>query len=62
MTVFFREATNARNLLDLLPALTPENRRRVALCTDDRQPPDLLDEGGSMPWSGLSSRKWCAPD
>jgi adenine deaminase len=46
MTVFFREATNAKNLLDLLPALTPENRRRVALCTDDRQPPDLLDHGG----------------
>lgn len=46
MTVFFREATNARNLLDVLPALTPENRRRVALCTDDRQPPDLLDVGG----------------
>jgi len=46
MTVFFREATNARNLMDLLPILTPENRRRVALCTDDRQPPDLLDEGG----------------
>lgn len=44
--LFFREATNARNLRDLLPALTPENRRRVALCTDDRQPPDLLDEGG----------------
>ena len=44
--VFFREATNARNLQDLLPALTPANRRRVALCTDDRQPPDLLDEGG----------------
>lgn len=44
--VFFREATNARNLRDLLPVLTPENERRVALCTDDRQPPDLLDEGG----------------
>jgi len=44
--VFLREATNARNLEDLLPALTPENRRRAALCTDDRQPPDLLDEGG----------------
>ena len=44
--VFFREATNARNLLALLPALTPENRRRVSLCTDDRQPPDLLDDGG----------------
>jgi adenine deaminase len=46
MTVLFREATNAKNLLDLLPALTPENRRRVAFCTDDRQPPDLLDRGG----------------
>jgi len=44
--VFFREATNARNLDALLPALTPENARRVALCTDDRQPPDLLAEGG----------------
>lgn len=44
--LYLREATNARNLLDLLPALTPENRRRVALCTDDRQPPDLLEEGG----------------
>ena len=46
MTVFFREATNARNLLDLLPVLTPENRRRVCFCTDDRQPQDLLDLGG----------------
>ena len=44
--VFFREATNARNLLALLPALTPRSRRRIALCTDDRQPADLLDEGG----------------
>lgn len=44
--VFFRQATNARNLDALLPALTPGNARRVALCTDDRQPPDLLDEGG----------------
>jgi adenine deaminase len=44
--VFFRQATNARNLADLLPALTPENAGRVCLCTDDRQPPDLLDDGG----------------
>lgn len=44
--LYLREATNARNLRALIPALTPENRRRVALCTDDRQPPDLLDEGG----------------
>ncbi len=44
--VFLREASNARNLDALLPALTPANLRRVALCTDDRHPPDLLDEGG----------------
>ncbi|HWV58259.1 MAG TPA: adenine deaminase [Longimicrobiales bacterium] len=46
MMLFVREATNARNLRDLVPALTPANFRRVALCTDDRQPPDLLDIGG----------------
>jgi adenine deaminase len=44
--VFFREATNAKNLEALLPALTEGTSHRVALCTDDRQPPDLLDEGG----------------
>jgi adenine deaminase len=46
MMVFLREATNACNLRDLVPALTAASSRRVALCTDDRQPPDLLDEGG----------------
>jgi adenine deaminase len=46
MWAFLREATNARNLDALLPVVTPANARRVALCTDDRQPPDLLDEGG----------------
>lgn len=46
LTVFLREATNARNLRALAAALSPANLRRAALCTDDRQPPDLLDEGG----------------
>jgi adenine deaminase len=44
--VLLREATNARNLRALIPALTPASMRRTALCTDDRQPPDLVDEGG----------------
>ncbi len=44
--VFFREATNASNLLALLPALSPGSRRRIALCTDDRHAADLLDKGG----------------
>jgi adenine deaminase len=45
MYIFLREATNARNLKALLPYVTPENARRICLCTDDRQPADLLAEG-----------------
>ncbi len=45
MTIFIREATNARNLKTLLPLVTPENHHRICFCTDDRQPADLLDQG-----------------
>jgi len=45
LTIFIREATNARNLKALLPMVTPENQQRICLCTDDRQPADLLDDG-----------------
>lgn len=45
MRVFLREATGAKNLRALLPAVTDENSRRCGLCTDDRHPGDLLDEG-----------------
>ena len=45
LVVFLREASNARNLLDLLPAVSPATERRTCLCTDDRQPDDLLEEG-----------------
>ena len=45
MTIFIREATNARNLEALLPLITAENHHRICFCTDDRQPRDLLDEG-----------------
>jgi len=45
MHVFLREATNARNLKDLLPVVTPDNAHRICFCTDDRQPADLLTEG-----------------
>jgi adenine deaminase len=45
MVVFIREATNARNLLSLIPGLTVANGPRVCFCTDDRQPADLLNEG-----------------
>lgn len=45
MTIFIREGTTTRNLLPLLPLITPENHHRICFCTDDRQPGSLLDEG-----------------
>jgi adenine deaminase len=45
MTIFLREASNAHNLRALLPLLTPANEGRLCLCTDDREPVDLLGEG-----------------
>ncbi|HEX6901012.1 MAG TPA: adenine deaminase [Thermoanaerobaculia bacterium] len=45
LTIFIREATNARNLRPLLPLVSPQTERRLCFCTDDRQPADLLEEG-----------------
>jgi adenine deaminase len=45
MTVFLREASNARNLLDLLPAVDEHTARRCAFATDDRVPGELLADG-----------------
>lgn len=43
--LLIREATNARNLDDLLPIVTPANSRRICFCTDDRTPTHLLEHG-----------------
>jgi adenine deaminase len=40
-----REASNARNLMALLPVINQANNRRVCFCTDDRTAGDLLSEG-----------------
>jgi len=45
MYILMREATNAHDLHNLLPLLTPDNARRVCFCTDDRHPGDLMDQG-----------------
>ncbi len=45
MYVLLREGSASRDLLKLLPALTPENQRRCLFCTDDRQPADILARG-----------------
>lgn len=45
MFVFLREGTSAKNLLDLLPVANASNSARLCLCTDDRDPADLLSLG-----------------
>ena len=44
--ILIREASNAQNLDALLPLITEKNARRICFCTDDRQPADLLTDGG----------------
>lgn len=45
MYVFMREGTGARNFLDLLPVMNECNSFRCCVCTDDRNPADLLERG-----------------
>lgn len=45
MYVLVREGSAAKNLRELIKAVTPANARRVVLCTDDREPADLLSLG-----------------
>ena len=45
MYLLIREATGARNLMDLLPAVTLENSRRCCFCTDDYHATDVLNDG-----------------
>jgi adenine deaminase len=43
--VLIREASNARNLVDLLPLVRDYGPERCAFCTDDREPDFLVREG-----------------
>jgi len=45
MWVLVREASMARNLLDLLPLVAEYGPGRLAFCTDDRDPDDIVDDG-----------------
>jgi adenine deaminase len=45
MWLLVREASMARNLLDLLPLVREYGAGRIAFCTDDRDPDDILDDG-----------------
>ena len=46
MTVFIREGSAAKNLTDLLPAVTDANWEHFCFCTDDISAADLLSSGG----------------
>ncbi|RHW32798.1 adenine deaminase [Lysinibacillus yapensis] len=43
--VLIREGSAAKNLVDLLPAVTSANARRFAFCTDDKHLDELIEEG-----------------
>lgn len=45
MHLMIREGSAARNLQDLLPAITDGNSWRFLFASDDRSPEDLMDEG-----------------
>jgi adenine deaminase len=45
MWLLVREASMARNLLDLLPLVKELGPARIAFCTDDRDPEDIADDG-----------------
>jgi adenine deaminase len=45
MYIMLREGSTAKDLLNLLPAVTPRTADRFLICSDDRHPNDLVDEG-----------------
>jgi adenine deaminase len=61
MWIMARMGSGSRDLEALIPAMTPDARRRMMLCTDDRHPNDIHEEGhidaairalvaGGVPW------------
>jgi adenine deaminase len=45
MYIMLREGSTARDLRNLLPAVKPAMASRFLICSDDRHPNDLVDEG-----------------
>ena len=45
MYILMRQGSACHNLEDLLPVVTDRNARRCLLCSDDRQPKTILEEG-----------------
>lgn len=61
MWIFLREGSVARNLRALLPIVQPATWDRLAFCTDDRHPIDLLEEGHIDALIRMAIRKGVPP-
>ncbi|HHT21188.1 MAG TPA: adenine deaminase [Tissierellia bacterium] len=44
-TIMLREGSQARNVKDLLPVVTPETQQHCFFCSDDKHPSEILSEG-----------------
>ncbi len=45
MRVLIREGSGARNLVNLIKGVKPDNSKRCSFCTDDKQPAEILEDG-----------------
>lgn len=45
MYIMLRHGSAAKDLLNLLPLITDKTKSRILLCTDDKDPDDILNEG-----------------
>ncbi len=62
MWVLIREASNARNLRDLLPLVGQYGPEHCAFCTDDREPDLLYREGHIDQMCRIAVEEGCSPE
>jgi adenine deaminase len=62
MWVLIREASNARNLVDLLPLVREHGPEHCAFCTDDREPDFLFREGHIDQMCRVAVQEGIAPE
>ena len=62
MWVLMREASNARNLRDLLPLVGQYGPEHCAFCTDDREPDFLFRDGHIDQMCRVAVEEGCSPE
>lgn len=61
MHILMREGSAAKNLRDILPAVTTANARRFGFCTDDKYIDDIVEEGTIAHMIRLAIQQGIAP-